>query len=87
VTMSAGTYKVYGLKLPNNTRLVGQGKDITTIKLADEAPAETVVITNLSMGGNAKNIAIENFSVDGNRKRQNNSLKAAGGSLSSNVRF
>ncbi|MDU7042273.1 MAG: peptidase G2 autoproteolytic cleavage domain-containing protein [Actinomyces sp.] len=87
VTMSAGTYKVYGLKLPNNTRLVGQGKDITTIKLADEAPAETVVITNLSMGGNAKNIAIENFSVDGNRKRKNNSLKAAGGSLSSNVRF
>lgn len=87
VTMSGGTYKVYGLKLPNNTRLVGQGKGITTIKLADDAPADAIVVTNLSMGGNAENIAIENFSIDGNRHRQNDTLKPAGGSLSSGVRF
>lgn len=87
VTMSGGTYKVYGLRLPNNTRLVGQGKDITTIKLADDAPADAIVVTNLSMGGNAKNIAIENFSVNGNRGRQGGTLKPAGGSLSSGVRF
>ncbi|PNZ48053.1 hypothetical protein, partial [Staphylococcus intermedius] len=73
--------------LPNNTRLVGQGKGITTIKLADDAPADAIVVTNLSMGGNAENIAIENFSIDGNRHRQNDTLKPAGGSLSSGVRF
>ena len=47
VTMSAGTYLTTGLKLPNNSRLVGQGKDITTIKLMDETPAENIGITNI----------------------------------------
>jgi hypothetical protein len=87
VHMTAGTYKVTGIKLPNNTILSGEGKDITTIKLADEAPAQNIVITNEDMSGNAHNIGVKDFTVDGNKWRQNKKLKAAGGSLSSNIRF
>ena len=87
VHMTAGTYKVTGIKLPNNTVLSGEGKDITTIKFADETPAENIVITNEDMSGNAHNIGIKDFTVNGNKWRQNKKFNAAGGSLSSNVRF
>lgn len=87
VHMTAGIYKVTGIKLPNNTVLSGEGKDITSIKLADETPAENLVITNEDMTGQATNIGIKDFTVQGNKWRQDESLKAAGGSLSSNIRF
>ena len=87
VHMTAGTYKVTGIKLPNNTVLSGEGKDITTIKFADETPAENIVITNEDMSGNAHNIGIKDFTVNGNKWRQDKKFSAAGGSLSSNVRF
>ncbi|MGI2239361.1 peptidase G2 autoproteolytic cleavage domain-containing protein [Staphylococcus cohnii] len=87
VHMTAGTYKVTGIKLPNNTVLSGEGKDITTIKFADETPAENIVITNEDMSGNAHNIGIKDFTVNGNKWRQNKKFNASGGSLSSNVRF
>ncbi|WP_426458410.1 peptidase G2 autoproteolytic cleavage domain-containing protein [Staphylococcus nepalensis] len=85
--MTAGNYKVMGIKLPNNTVLSGEGEDITTIKLSDDAPAENIVITNEDMTGQATNVGIKNFTVDGNKWRQDKALKAAGGSRSSNVRF
>lgn len=87
VTMSAGTYLTTGIKMPNNSRLVGQGEGITTIKFMDSTPAANIGITNLKMSGLAFNISLENFSFDGNKFRQNKSLKPAGGSLSSNIRF
>lgn len=87
VTMSGGTYLTTGIKMPNNSRLVGQGKDITTIKFMDITPAENIGITNLKMSGNAENISLENFSFNGNKFRQDKSLKASGGSRSSNIRF
>ncbi|QQS86533.1 peptidase G2 (plasmid) [Staphylococcus carnosus] len=87
VHMTAGTYKVTGIRLPNNTVLSGEGKDITTIKFADETPAENIVITNEDMSGNAHNIGIKDFTVNGSKWRQNKTLNASGGSLSSNVRF
>ena len=87
VHMTAGTYKVLGIRLPNNTVLSGEGKDITTIKLSDEALAENIVITNDDMSGNGHNIGIKDFTVNGNKWRQNKKFNAAGGSLSSNVRF
>ena len=87
VHMTAGTYKVTGIRLPNNTVLSGEGKDITTIKFADETPAENIVITNEDMTGNAHNIGIKDFTVNGNKWRQNKKFSAVGGSLSSNVRF
>src|SRR5699024_6984202 len=87
VHMTEGIYKVTGIKLPNNTVLSGEGKDITIIKLADETPEENIVITNEVMAGDARNIGIKDFTVDGNKWRQDKTLKPAGGSLSSNVRF
>ncbi len=87
IHMTEGTYITTGLKLPSNTILSGEGKEQTTIKLSDDAPADSVVITNLDMNGVAENIGIEGFSVDGNRTRQGDTLKSAGGSRSSNVRF
>lgn len=87
VHMTEGIYIVTGLKLPNNTILSGEGKSATTIKLSDDAPNDAIVVTNLDMSGNAENIGIEGFKVDGNRTRQGGELKAAGGSLSSGVRF
>lgn len=87
VTMSAGTYLTTGIKMPNNSRLVGQGKGITTIKFMDSTPAENIGITNLKMSGNAKNISLENFTFDGNKFRQDKKLKPTGGSRSSNIRF
>lgn len=87
VNMSGGTYLTTGIKMPNNSRLVGQGKDITTIKFMDSTPAENIGITNLRMSGHAENISLENFTFDGNKFRQNKSLKPTGGSRSSNIRF
>lgn len=87
VHMTEGTYITTGLKLPNNTILSGEGKEQTIIKLSDNAPEESIVVTNLDMNGIAENIGIEGFMVDGNRARQNGVLKPAGGSLSSGVRF
>ncbi|MCY1572436.1 peptidase G2 [Staphylococcus pettenkoferi] len=87
VTMSGGTYLTTGIKMPNNSRLVGQGKDVTTIKFMDETPAENIGITNLKMSGGAENISLESFSFNGNKFRQNKTLKATGGSRSSNIRF
>lgn len=87
IHMTEGTYITTGLKLPNNTILSGEGKEQTILKLSDEAPAESIVVTNLDMNGIAENIGIEGFSVDGNRTRQDGTLKAAGGSRSSNIRL
>src|SRR5699024_1923292 len=80
VHMTSGTYKATGIKLPNNTVLSGEGKDITTIKFADETPAENIVITNEDMSGNGHNIGIKDFTVNGNKWRQNKKFNAAGGS-------
>ncbi|MBI5972232.1 peptidase G2 autoproteolytic cleavage domain-containing protein [Staphylococcus caledonicus] len=87
VNMSAGTYLTTGIKMPNNSRLVGQGKGITKIKFMDSTPAQNIGITNLKMSGAARNIGLENFEFDGNKFRQNKTLKPAGGSRSSNIRF
>lgn len=87
VHMTAGTYIVSGIKLPSNTILSGEGKDVTIIKLSDDAPAENIVITNQDLTGNAHQIGVENFTIDGNRHRQGNVLAPAGGSRSSNLRF
>ena len=56
------------------------------LKIADDAPAETIGITNLYMDGTAENIGVEDFTIDGNKFRQNKSLQPAG-ARSSNIRF
>lgn len=99
VNLSAGTYLLdKGIKLPNYSRLVGQGQDISTIKLSTKAPRETIAITNLKMSGEAKCISIEHLAVNGNKKARfpeksgggsgtYEGADPSGGSLSSNIRF
>ncbi|MDW8564718.1 peptidase G2 autoproteolytic cleavage domain-containing protein [Staphylococcus shinii] len=100
VNLSAGTYLLdKGIKLPNYSRLVGQGQDISTIKLSTKAPRETIAITNLKMSGEAKCISVEHLAVNGNKtarfpneQHEYNGAtyyhpKPSGGSLSSNIRF
>lgn len=87
VHMTEGTYKVNGLKLPSNTILSGEGKGVTTIRMADEAPQENCVVTNRDIDGTATNIVIKDMTINGNKFRQDGALKPAGGSRSSNLRF
>ncbi|MCQ9288718.1 right-handed parallel beta-helix repeat-containing protein [Staphylococcus gallinarum] len=98
VHMTAGTYKIKnGIKLPSRTILSGEGKGVTVIKLADDAPRETLAVTNKDMDGTAEYIGTKGYSVDGNKARfdeknvsdgiQFNHPAPSGGSLSSNVRF
>lgn len=87
VHMTEGTYIISGVKMPNYTILSGEGKGITYLRIADDAPAETIGITNLNMDGTAEYIGVDNFTIDGNRTRQGNTLSPAGGSRSSNIRF
>lgn len=99
VHMTAGTYKIKnGIKLPSNSVLSGEGKDISIIKLSDDSPRETIAITNEDMTGNAHNIAIKSLSVYGNKEARfpedisgevvsYNYPRPSGGSLSSNIRL
>lgn len=99
VHMTAGTYKIRnGIKLPSDSVLSGEGKDISIIKLSDDSPRETLAITNEDMTGNAHNIAIKSLSVYGNKEARfpeeisgevvsYNYPRPSGGSLSSNIRL
>ena len=87
VHMTAGTYKIRGIKMPSNSILSGEGINITKLVLNDDAPAETIGVTNRDLDGTAEYIYMKDFSIDGNRDRQDGTLKAAGGSRSSNIRF
>lgn len=87
VNMSAGTYIVNEILVPNNTHLQGQGHAITKIKLHDDAPASAIVVTNKVMEGKAENIAVTGLTLDWNKKRQGGLLKPTGGSRSSTLRF
>lgn len=87
VNMSAGTYIVNEILMPNNTFLKGQGHAITKIKLHDDAPASAIVVTNKVMNGDAEGIAVEGVFLDWNKERQGGLLKPTGGSRSSTLRF
>lgn len=87
VHMTAGTYLTTGLKLPSNTVLSGEGKDITILKLTEDTPQENLVVTNRDLDGTAENIVVQNLTIDGNRYRRDGALKPGGGSLSSGLRF
>ncbi|WP_337227877.1 peptidase G2 autoproteolytic cleavage domain-containing protein [Staphylococcus succinus] len=98
VHMTAGTYNIKnGIKLPSNTVLSGEGKDITIIRLSDDSPRETLAVTNEDMTGSSENISVESFTIQGNKERfteknisngvQYQYPAPSGGSLSSNLRF
>ncbi|NGX76391.1 peptidase G2 [Staphylococcus sciuri] len=97
VHMTEGTYIISGLKVPNNTVLSGMSPYNTILKVADNAPRDTIGVTNKDLDGTAENIIFENFAVDGNKGRftdrnisggvQYEHPKPSGGSLSSAVRL
>lgn len=87
VFVPAGTYRVSGIKVPSNTRLIGAGKDITIIKLTDNAPATANVITNMGWSGGNKNIILSDFTVDWNRSRKNGMDDIEGQPNACNVLF
>lgn len=86
VKASAGTYIVRGIRLPSNTALIGQGKDITIFKLHNDAPASTILLTNADHSAGNRNIYVEGFTLDWNRSRQGG-LKATGGIASSTLTY
>ncbi|MEH7651790.1 peptidase G2 autoproteolytic cleavage domain-containing protein [Bacillus safensis] len=86
VKASAGTYIVRGIRLPSNTAIIGQGKDITIFKLHDDAPASTILLTNADHSAGNRNIYVEGFSLDWNRDRQGG-MRATGGIASSTLTY
>ena len=87
VYIPPGTYRVSGIKIPSKTRLMGAGKDITIIKLTDNAPATTNVVTNADWKGGNENIIIQDFTVDWNRERPNGLDSIEGQPNACNVLF
>lgn len=69
VHMTEGLYIVDGLKLPSNTILSGEGKDITTLKLSDSSQKHKIVVTNKDLDGTAHNIFLRDFTTDNNKDR------------------
>lgn len=67
IVFSAKTYIVDGLKLYDNTRLVGMGYN-SVVKLKNNASTPTPVIMNNDKVNGNVNISIENLRVHGNRE-------------------
>lgn len=90
VHMSAGTYRVNGIQMPSNSILIGQGIGVTTIKLLDNAPVDSYVVTNADhVSGESQNIHLYDFTADWNASRypEEGRPSAAGGYKSSGIVF
>lgn len=79
VHMTEGLYIVDGLKLPSNTILSGEGKDITTLKLSDNSQRHKIVVTNKDLDGTAHNIFLKDFTTDNNKDRFKGETNTTGG--------
>lgn len=79
VHMTEGLYIVDGLKLPSNTILSGEGKDITTLKLSDSSQRHKIVVTNKDLDGTAHNIFLKDFTTDNNKDRFKGETNTSGG--------
>ena len=79
VHMTEGLYIVDGLKLPSDTILSGEGKDITTLKLSDSSQRHKIVVTNKDLDGTAHNIFLKDFTTDNNKDRFKGETNTSGG--------
>ncbi len=79
VHMTEGLYIVDGLKLPSNTILTGEGKDVTTLKLSDDSQRHKIVVTNRDLDGTAHNIYLKDFTTDNNKNRFKGETNTSGG--------
>lgn len=88
VIVPDGVFVVQGIRLPSWTWLVGTGKGTTTIKLADQAPKGTRLITNANHWRGNHHIMVEKLSLDWNVERLGNAEKTStGGNHSSCLTF
>ncbi|WP_042893884.1 hypothetical protein, partial [Bacillus amyloliquefaciens] len=77
VHFSAGTY-VGQIEVPSNCRLIGEGEDITYLKMPDDAPAGAILLTNRDHQAGNEGIYVKGITFDWNKDRQGG-LRAAGG--------
>lgn len=67
----------YCLKIPNNVRLVGAGRGITILKLANTQNATVLTNADQLTGGDST-VAASHLTVDGNKANQNGDLTKYG---------
>lgn len=87
VFVPAGVTRVRSAVLvPSNSELFGAGMDVSTIKLTDNASANTWVVTNSTRSIGNTNITVHDLTLDWNQPRQGG-LDSTGGSRSSCLTF
>ncbi|WP_174732702.1 glycosyl hydrolase family 28-related protein [Mesobacillus harenae] len=77
VHIPEGTFITKGITLPSWTILVGEGKDITMIKLHDKAGKGKRLITNSNHWRGNHHISVEGMSLDWNAERLGNTEKTS----------
>ncbi|KKB33179.1 glycosyl hydrolase family 28-related protein [Bacillus thermotolerans] len=69
VHVPEGVFIVKGIKLPSCTRLVGAGKDRTTLKLHDKSPKSSWLVTNAEHKKGNHHLLVEGMTLDWNVER------------------
>jgi hypothetical protein len=77
VIVPKGVYVVKGIELPSWTCLVGANKGVTTIKLHDQAPKGTRLVTNRNHWHGNHHILVQGLSLDWNVERLGNAAKTS----------
>ncbi len=79
VYIPEGVFIVKGLKLPSYTCLVGEGKDKTILKLANESPKKAILITNANPIRGNHHILVQGMTLDWNVERLTSNEQTSSG--------
>ena len=71
VYIPKGTYIVDGIRIPSNTTLRGSGNRQTILKLPNNAPVESNLLTNRDWVSGNSSIVVEDLELDWNQGRPN----------------
>ncbi|WP_338453004.1 glycosyl hydrolase family 28-related protein [Niallia oryzisoli] len=77
VLVPAGVFITKGIRLPSWTYLEGAGKGITTLKLHDQAPKGTRLVTNTNHWKGNHHLIVSGLSLDWNIERLGNTTKTS----------
>ncbi|MGG3470786.1 glycosyl hydrolase family 28-related protein [Neobacillus pocheonensis] len=77
VMVPPGIFITKGIRLPSMTVLIGAGKGKTTIKLHDDAPKSTRLITNLNYWKGNHHLFVGSLSLDWNVERLGDTSKTS----------
>ncbi|WP_409304238.1 glycosyl hydrolase family 28-related protein [Peribacillus sp. SCS-155] len=69
VLVPEGVYITKGIRLPSWTCLVGEGKGVTVIRLHEQAPRGTRLVSNRNYRRGNRNILVEGMTLDWNVER------------------